>query len=129
MNARLPDAWVEPAELFSGSRPDGQDSQDPRTEARPARALDARLLRTVFLDLVGRPPYPGEREEWRGKGLHELLDEVLGGPEFWRHWFDDQLYYFLLIDNFRPANSAAQEVPAKLAEKIIQNAQVQTQKD
>jgi hypothetical protein len=116
VNARLSDTWDEPAELVPGLRQDEQDTQDQQTEARPARALDPRLLRTVFLDLVGRPPYPGEREEWSGKGLHQLLDSVLGGPEFWNHWFDDQLYYFLLIDNFRPANESAQEVPQKLAE-------------
>ena len=79
-----------------------QEGQAPRTEATPALALDARRLRAVYMDLAGRPPFDGERERWLGRGLYELLDELLPGEEVWRHWFEEQLYYFLLIDNFRP---------------------------
>jgi len=93
-----------------------QDGQDPRTRAAAARALDPRSLRAVFMDLIGRPPRQREVGEWLGRGRGELLDELLGGEEFWGHWWHEQLYYFLLIDNFRPRTRAAKEVPEKLAE-------------
>ena len=32
----------------------------------------------------------------------ELLDRYLGSASFWRSWLEDELYYFLLIDNHRP---------------------------
>ena len=89
--------------------------QQPRTEAVPALALDPRRLRAVFMDLVGRPPFDAERERWSGSGLYELLDELLPGEEVWRHWYEEQLYYFLLIDNFRPETERTAAIPADLA--------------
>ena len=90
-------------------------SQDPESAAEPALALDARRLRSLFLDLLGRPPFPAERAEWLGRGTHELLDALLGTPAFWQHWFDEQLYYFMLIDNFRPEGEGVEAIPAGLA--------------
>jgi hypothetical protein len=86
-----------------------------RTVARPARALDDGSLRSVFCDLYGRPPLPAERELWLGRGLHALLDELVGSGEFWRHWFDEQLYHLLLIDNFTPSAERVQAIPTDLA--------------
>ena len=93
-------------------------SQDPqqRTTAARIRAMDARSLRTVFFDLLGRPPLSAERETWSGRGLDELLDELLGSRPFWSEWWAEQLYYFLLIDRFRPETEAARAIPEKLAE-------------
>lgn len=88
---------------------------DLRTLAAPARALDHRGLRGVFFDLVGRPPYAAEAEAWHGKALHELVDHLLGEPETWEHWWEEQLYYFLLVDTFRPADESLAEVPGKIA--------------
>jgi hypothetical protein len=94
-----------------------QDDGDPRgrTEAEPARALDDGSLRAVFLDLLGRPPYPEERAHWLGKGRHELCDALIGSEDFWRQWYEEQLYYFLLIDNFRPETERLRTTPAALA--------------
>ncbi|MCP3920751.1 MAG: hypothetical protein GY711_34930 [bacterium] len=90
-----------------------------RTEARPARALDDESLRAIYYDLLGRPPFPAERERWMDVERHDLLDVLLGSVPFWTHWWEEQLYYFLLIDNFRPANDDARAVPGKLAEKRL----------
>ena len=116
--------WARRSHIHSPHVPDddrsvGQDGvQDEprRTVARAARSMDHRVLRTVFQDLVGRPPYPAEYESWLGKGLAELLDELLGSQEFWHQWWGEQLYYFLLIDSFRPETESAREVPVKLTE-------------
>jgi hypothetical protein len=79
------------------------------------RPLDAGALRRVFLDLLSRPPYAAEREAWLGKERAELVDDVLAGPEYWGNWLEEQLYYFLLIDNFRPRNEAVRKIPAALS--------------
>ena len=70
----------------------------------------------MYLDLVGRPPFPAERELWLGRGRHELLDELLASEAFWRHWYEEQLYYFFLIDNFRPESERLLALPTDLAE-------------
>lgn len=97
------------------SAPPDEVGQD-RTVAVPGRPLDARVLRTLSLDLLGRPPLSAERATWIGRGLRELLDAWIGSEEFWRAWLEEQLYYFLLIDNFRPAGERIQAIPQELAE-------------
>lgn len=96
-----------------------QDDDPPRTEAPPAYALGPAMIRAAFLDLYGRPPFRDEREEWADRGLQELLDVALGEQRFWDHWLDEQLYYFLLIDNFRPTSERVLALPADLAEGRI----------
>ena len=121
--ARFPSPWapliLAGAPLLASAGALQQSASPPpdqETEAVPARQLDDRALRAVYLDLVGRPPYASERERWLGRGRHELLDELIGTEPFWRHWFDEQLYYFFLIDNFRPESARAAEIPAHLAD-------------
>jgi len=80
-----------------------------------APPLDAGSLRRVYLDLVGRPPYLAEVSDWLGKERSALVERTLSGEEFWRNWLEEQLYYFLLIDNFRPLTEGVQEIPASLA--------------
>ena len=92
-----------------------QLGDDLRTEAIPARPLDARRLRSAFLDLYGRPPFLAERERWAGRALSELVDEALGSTELWRNWLEEELYYFLLIENFKPTSDRVLAVPEALA--------------
>jgi hypothetical protein len=87
-----------------------------QTEATPARALGAGALRTLCLDLLGRPPFQRERDQWQGRARHDWLDAHLGKIEFWQHWLEEQLYYFFLIDNFRPETERIAELPLKLGE-------------
>lgn len=91
-----------------------ETAQGARTVARPALELDDGFLRSAFCDLYGRPPLAAERERWLGQGFHALLDELLGSAEFWRTWFDDELYHLLLIDNFAPASERVASIPADL---------------
>lgn len=87
-----------------------------QTEAIPARALDHRSLRTLTLEVLGRPPYLREYEAWLGKGRLEWLEAHVLSEAAWAHWLDEQLYYFFLIDNFRPETQRISEMPRKLAE-------------
>lgn len=92
-----------------------QEESPGRTAARPADELDAGLLRAVYLDLAGRPPFEAERERWLGQGLGKFLDEFLGSEAFWDNWLEEQLYFFLLIDNFRPESGRVASIPADLS--------------
>jgi hypothetical protein len=82
---------------------------------RDATSLDSRTTRAVFLDLLGRPPLSGERDRWIGSERAALLGELLAGEEFWSAWLEEQLYYFLLIDHFRPTTEGVRALPAQLA--------------
>jgi len=108
-------AHAAPTSAPTLRRQDLADDARPKSVAAPALPLDARRLRTLFLDLLGRPPFPAERAEWLGRGAHELCDALLGVPAFWRHWLDEQLYYFLLIDNFRPVGQGVESILTELA--------------
>jgi len=92
------------------------DEQDVarRTTAPPAHELDAGRLRAAYLDLLGRPPFAAERERWLGCGLRELMDHLFERRELWESWLEEQLYYFLLIDNFRPHSERVRELPEDL---------------
>ena len=58
-------AWVlVVAPVFGGTI---VTAQDERTAAPPAYVLDARRIRAVFQDLLGRPPVLVERQEWEGR--------------------------------------------------------------
>lgn len=90
-------------------------AQSGATEAAPARALDDAALRAACFDLLGRPPLEPERAEWLGRARHEFLDHWLARRETWANWVEEQLYFFLLIDNFRPENERVAELPTLLA--------------
>jgi hypothetical protein len=77
-------------------------------------SLDSRTTRAVYLDLLGRPPLSGERDRWIGNDRAALLGELLAGEEFWSAWLEEQLYYLLLIDHFRPTTEGVQSLPAQL---------------
>lgn len=95
--------------------PQRPDDDLGRTRGAPAQPLDARRLRSLFLDLLGRPPFEGERAEWLGRGTREFVTAQVGSEAFWRHWLHEQLYYFLLVDDFRPVGEAIDRLPTDLA--------------
>lgn len=83
-------------------------------EERPA-VLDAHALRTLELDLLGRPPLRDERERWLGQPISAVTETITDGREFWDRWFEEQLYYFLLVSNFRPRAERVLAIPAEMA--------------
>jgi len=64
--------------------------------------LDARALRVLTLDVLGRPPFRKEWEAWLGRPRAAWVEAHVGGLESWRQWLDAELYALLLIDEFRP---------------------------
>lgn len=91
-------------------------SRTKRVSAGSERLLDLGSLRRLSLDLLSRPPLARERELWTGKPRGTWLDWGLSTSEFWQNWLEEQLYYFLLIDSFRPTAEAVRAIPAQLAE-------------
>ena len=97
----------------------------PQAAPQPAPArsgLDLsnrRHVRALYLDLVGRTPTPDELEAAAaGQASPETLARhLLRTREFWEQWYEDELFYFLLIDNARPDETAGPDgIPWRLAE-------------
>ena len=88
-------------------------------EVGPAAPLTDGWLRTLCIDLLGRPPVPAERKNWLGKPRRDFLKAVLATTECWTHWLSEQLYYFMLIDQFRPVKTSLDEIPGMLAERSM----------
>lgn len=78
---------------------------------------------------LGDPGDPGDPGDSGGSGasgasgregrgpvdLAGKTQEFLGSPEFWKQWYEEQLYYFLLVDNFAPRGEDMQAIPGELA--------------
>lgn len=77
---------------------------------------DRRHVRALYLDALGRTPDEDELELALGGRAETLVRYLTGSEEFWEQWYEEELYYFLLLDNFRPAPPApGQSVPERLA--------------
>jgi len=70
---------------------------------------DARRVRALYLDAYGRTPSEGELELASGARTSSVLRSLCRGPEFWQQWYEEELFYFLLVDNFRPEDVARGE--------------------
>lgn len=107
-----------PSLLAQGGRAVRQPTDD-LTRGVPSRVLDSGLLRAAYMDLYGRPPYGAERRQWLGGELADLSVHLIGSREFWNHWLDEQLYFFLLIDNFRPESERVRKIPPQMAARRL----------
>ncbi len=74
-----------------------------------------RLTRALFLDLWGRTPTEEEMATWCALPPEQRIDKMVAATETWRNWFDDESFYFLLIDQFRPVSDRLAAVPDRLA--------------
>lgn len=63
---------------------------------------DPRHVRALYFDTLGRPPAEDELLLAERLGAEKLVNGLLGSPEFWENWYEEELYYFLLLDNLRP---------------------------
>ena len=89
------------------------------SHAQSAKGLDlsnARHVRALYLDLLGRTPDRDELELAQASAPGVLASHLVGTREFWEHWYEDELYFFLLIDAARPAEGQqGDDPPARLA--------------
>lgn len=95
------------------------ETQEPTsTPARPG-VITSAALRALCVDLYGRPPSAEERGDWIGRPRKAFVEHAFGTEEAWRHWLDEQLYYFMLIDRFRPVGTTLDELPRLLAKRAM----------
>lgn len=80
----------------------------------PTQSLTPGALRRLWMDLLCRPPFPEEREVWSSATRSDAVDHLLGLAEFWQNWLEEQLYFFLLIDNHRPTTESVRSIPAEM---------------
>jgi len=101
--------------LALAPRAAAQDAAPPAAGAT-LNLGNARHVRALYLDLLGRTPDADELELARSSRADVLLRLLCGSREFWEHWYEDELYFFLLIDNARPAEAPGEDgLPARLA--------------
>ncbi|GJM21013.1 MAG: hypothetical protein DHS20C15_09280 [Planctomycetota bacterium] len=74
----------------------------PAPKASALDVSDARHVRAVYLDTVGRTPREDELLLAERVGGPALIEALVGSPEYWENWYEEELYYFLLLDNLRP---------------------------
>jgi hypothetical protein len=79
-----------------------------------------RHVRALYLDLLGRTPDADELALAQASRADVLARHLAGTDEFWEHWYEDELYFFLLIDNARPPDLAGRDsLPARLRDGRI----------
>ncbi len=81
--------------------------------------VDRRFLRALFIDLTGRTPLPREAEEAFGTKRIDLIERLVGSVAFFEGLYEEELFYFLLIDNFRPSTEAFVEMPGQLEQQKL----------
>jgi hypothetical protein len=85
-------------------------------ETRPAPdAAARRWARALWFDLRGRGPTAAELRASLALEPAALVDRFLADPATWEAWLDRELYYFLLIDRFRPVSERVVALPPRLA--------------
>jgi hypothetical protein len=85
------------------------------TAGAPVDPAARRLVRELFLDCFGRTPTEDELARWAAIPAEERVDKLLASPDAWRHWFDEEAFYFLLIDQFRPVSDRLAAIPERMA--------------
>ena len=102
------------ASALSARTSDAVSQGAPAAAAETRAPVTPRELRSLCMDALGRPPTSAERARWSALSAHELVDTLVPSAEFWQRWYEEQLYYFLLINNFRPQTERLAACPADL---------------
>ncbi len=106
---------------FAATRP---VERAPGDDDRPLPALrlsstQRRLTRALYFDLLGRSPTREEIARVAAMPYPERVDRLLGSLETWEHWFDEEAFFFLLIDRFRPVSDRLAAVPTKMRDDLL----------
>ena len=105
---------------FAATRPaEGGDSlgESPAGDAR-LTSDERRLTRALYFDLLGRSPTREELARIAQLPYPERVDKLLASHEAWEHWFEQESFYFLLIDRFRPVSDRLANVPGNLRDGL-----------
>lgn len=72
------------------------------------------MVRNLSLDILQRTPTPRELKVYLGAPVELVASRMLGSLEAMRVWVEEELLYFLLLDNFRPQTEAIRSLPGRL---------------
>lgn len=81
---------------------------------REARA-DRAYIRRLHHDALNRPPTPAEVRTLTDMPLERVSKQVWRRLEAMEEWVEEELYFYLLIDRFRPRTAAIAALPERLA--------------
>lgn len=73
-----------------------------------------RHLRRLCFDVVQRSPTAAELRNLTGAEPRQVVDRLVRSREAMSAWFEEELFYFLLLDNFRPRGDTIDRIPARL---------------
>lgn len=76
--------------------------------------MSPRLLRRICLDVLQRTPTPAEVKAYAAGDVADVARSLLATQEAMEVWLEEELFYFLLLDNFRPTNLAVLDLPRRL---------------
>lgn len=76
-----------------------------------------RFLRRACLDILQRTPTPAEARTFVGAPVSMVVGRLMRSREAMEVWFEEELYYFLLLDNFRPKAELIDKVTTRLHEQ------------
>jgi hypothetical protein len=96
-----------------------RDSPDTPVAPGAAAQVDSatrRAVRQLYLDLWGRTPADDELARLAALPHERRVDALLDTEETWRNWLEDEAFYFLLIDQFRPVSDRVAAIPAAMRE-------------
>lgn len=74
------------------------------------------LLRRLCLDTLGRTPSAAELGAFVGSPVDAAVPRLLRSLEAMTVFVEEELFYFLLLDNFRPKTEAIAALPKRLSE-------------
>ena len=80
---------------------------------------DRMFIRAAYVDLTGRTPLPQEWQDAVGKTRGQFVQQLAHSLEFFEGWYERELFYFLLIDQFRPSTNSFAKIPQSLASKSM----------
>ena len=107
---------VKFAGIYGGGERRIDDAPGPATRVE---TYDRRLIRALYLDLYGRTPTEEEVRTMASLSLDKRVDHMLGDRATWKHWLDEENFYFLLIDRFRPVSDRVVALPEQMQNGAI----------
>lgn len=75
---------------------------------------DLAFVRRVCHDTLQRGPRPREVRSLVGMPADRVVRHLLERPEAFEQWVEEELFFHLLIDRFRPRTRAIEELPERL---------------
>ncbi len=78
-----------------------------------------RLLRRICLDVLHRTPTQAETTAYADADPLAIATALYSTEEAMQVWLEEELFYFLLLDNFRPTTPAILDLPRRLRARQV----------